>query len=116
MRAHRTAWRIAFAISLAASAYFLLTPDPAAPDLEGPAEVVVSVGAHVALFAALGFTLARALDAHPAVAYALVLAWAAATEIVQLAIPGRHGSMPDFALDAFAALAAFIPYKQSTGR
>lgn len=99
-------WRYAFGFAFAASAYLLLTPTPVGARIAPTDE-----SGHLALFAVLAFTLARALDGRPAAAYAIAVAWGLATEALQLAIPGRSASWSDVAVDAFGALAAFIPYK-----
>lgn len=106
-------WRAAFALTFAASAYLLLMPRPLG---DGGGSALPDWLGHLLLFAALGLTLARSLQIPPAIAYALIVAWGAATEILQLAIPGRTGTMEDLAVDALGALAAFLPYKSQRGR
>ena len=105
-------WRAAFAIALAASAYLLLTSSPSTPTT-GTAPPPDWLG-HLVIFAALGLTLSRS-GPRPALAFAIVLAWGIATEALQLAIPGRTGTLGDIAVDTVGALAAFIPYKPRGG-
>lgn len=103
-------WRAAFAIAFAASAYLLLMPQPVGASL-APTDWI----GHLALFAALGLTLSRALPGRPGLVFLLIAAWGLATEALQLAIPGRTGTIGDVAIDAIGALAAFIPYKPRGG-
>jgi len=83
------------------------------PDLSsglGTWDLVLRKLAHIAIFATLWLTLARATDwRRPLIATAVALLYAAGDEIHQTFVAGRQGTVADVAIDAigigFAALA-----------
>jgi VanZ family protein len=84
------------------------------PDLGtglGAWDLVLRKLAHAVEFAVLGGLLARALAA-PAVAVAVAagMLYAVSDELHQTLVPGREGSMRDFAIDAAGVLAGVVAW------
>lgn len=110
------AWRVAFAALVLVSLYFLLTPSPpAAPAVPDAGQFLARKIGHVAIFAALGFSLRRAWRAPPAWALWLgLVAYAAFTELAQGFVPTRHAAATDVLIDAAGALLVFLRSREAT--
>ena len=93
------------------------------PDLSsglGTWDLVLRKIAHVAIFAALWLTLARASEwRHPIGATFLALLYAGSDELHQAFVEGRHGSPVDVAIDSIGiglAALAWMLAARSRGR
>lgn len=101
-------WRLLFLAAVAGALALLLVPlPPAEPGPPGTPHLDKVV--HLALFAAQGFTGARAFPGRPGRLFAALVALGAATELAQAFVPGRSPGALDLAADAVGALAAFLP-------
>ena len=60
---------------------------------------------HAAIFAAAGFMVGFGYPERPLLQMAAFMVFAAAIELAQLYVPGRHARLIDFAVDAVAACA-----------
>ncbi|MCR9184518.1 MAG: VanZ family protein [Halieaceae bacterium] len=89
--------------ALAALADWLGLADTPGPQVSGSDKLV-----HVALFGLCGYTSLRAWGGRITQVVQIVLAlalFAGATEVLQLWVPGRSGSVSDFVADLLGALA-----------
>jgi hypothetical protein len=64
-------------------------------------------GDHTLAFLLIGIAFAVAYPLHRRLAVVLSVLLIGALELLQLAIPGRHARLEDFAVDALAAIAGF---------
>lgn len=111
MRRAGPAWLAIAVVGTAAVAWLLLSPPdatPAAPTFPGADKLY-----HAAMFGALGVAWGLATRRRPLVVFVALAAFAVATELAQLPLPGRSADARDALADLLGATLVFATGRRS---
>ena len=96
--ARLAAWTLAIAITVLSVVPLYLRPETDVPrNFE-----------HLLIYAATGLAFGLGYGGKRILAAVLLIIFAAAVEIAQLSVPGRHARLSDFIVDAFAMCAGLV--------